>query len=132
MESIKHKILLIEDDKVEQMAFKWLLRDRELPYDCTMAGSVSEAQSILSSERFDVVIADYSLGDGTAFDILNLVKNTPIMPVTGVGNEEIANKAQKSSAYDYLIKNFERNCLQVVPNNGQKCHQAQASRRSTK
>ncbi len=104
MENIGYKILLVEDDKLDQMAFKRLVKEKELSYDYKIAGSVSEAQSILASEQFDVVISDYSLGDGTAFDVLDFVKNTPIIFVTGAGDEEIAVKAMKAGAYDYIIK----------------------------
>jgi len=37
MDNRKYKILLIEDDKIDQMAFKRLVKDKELPYDCTIA-----------------------------------------------------------------------------------------------
>lgn len=115
MENTRYKILLIEDDKLDRMAFKRMLEEEELPYDCTVAGSVSAAKDILSLGRFDVVISDYSLGDGTAFDIIDLALNTPIILVTGVGNEEIATKAWKAGAYDYLIKDHEQNYLKTVP-----------------
>jgi len=115
MENTRYKILLIEDDKLDQMAFMRMVQDKELPYDCTLAGSVSEAKGILGREGFDIVIADYSLGDGTAFDIVNLVKNTSIIFVTGAGDEQIAVKAWKAGAYDYLIKDFEQNYLKTFP-----------------
>lgn len=115
MENTRHKILLVEDDKVDQMAFRQLLEDQELPYDCTIAGSVAEAQNILLFEQFDIVISDYSLGDGTAFDILDSVKNIPVIVVTGTGNEDIAVKAWRAGAYDYLTKDIDRNYLKAVP-----------------
>ena len=115
MDNTRYKVLLIEDDEIDQMAFKRLVENEKLPYDCKIAGSVSEAQSILGSERFDVVIADYSLGDGTAFDILDWVKNTPIIFVTGAGDEGIAIKSWKAGACDYLIKDFKRNYLKTLP-----------------
>ena len=115
MDNTRYKILLIEDDKLDQMAFKRLVEDEKLPYDYTIAGSVSEAQSILASEQFDAVIADYELGDGTAFDVLDSVKNTPIIFVTGTGNEEVAVKSWKAGAYDYLTKDADRNYLKAVP-----------------
>jgi len=115
MENTRYKILLVEDDKLDQMAFKRLVKEAELPYDCTIAGSASEAQSILGSGQFDVVIADYALGDGTAFDILDWVKDTPIIFVTGAGDEGITLKAWKAGAYDYLIKDHERNYLKALP-----------------
>jgi PAS domain S-box-containing protein len=115
MKNVRYKILLIEDDEVDQRAFKQLVKDENLPYDCTIAESVSEAKCTLSSDRFDVVIVDYLLGDGTAFDILDLVKSAPIIFVTGAGDEEIAAKAWKAGAYDYLIKDSEQNYLRAVP-----------------
>ncbi len=115
IENTRYKILLIEDDKLDQMAFMRMVQDKELPYDCTVAGSVSEAKSILGRDRFDIIIADYSLGDGTAFDIVNLAKNTSIIFATGAGDEEIAVKAWKEGAYDYLIKDLEQNYLKTVP-----------------
>ena len=115
MENTKYKVLLLEDDKIDQMAFKRLVQNKGLPYDYTIAASVAEAKSILGSEKFDIVITDYLLGDGTAFDILHLVKNTPIIFVTGAGNEEIATEAWKAGAYDYLIKDHTRNYLKAIP-----------------
>ncbi|KPJ66799.1 MAG: hypothetical protein AMJ43_06895 [Coxiella sp. DG_40] len=115
VENIRYRILVIEDDKLDQMAFERLVESENLPYDYTIAGSISEAQSILSSEQFDVIISDYSLGDGTGFDILKSVKNTPVILVTGAGNEELAVKAWRAGAYDYLIKDLERNYLRALP-----------------
>lgn len=115
MGKTRYKILLIEDDKLDQKAFIRMVEDNELSYDCSVAGSISEAQSILGSERFDVVIADYLLRDGTAFDVLDLVKDAPIIFVTGAGDEEVAAKAWKAGAYDYLIKDPKRNYLKTVP-----------------
>lgn len=114
-ENIRYKVLLIEDDKIDQMVFKRLVDDENLPYDYTVASSVSQAQSILLSGRFDVVIVDYLLGDGTAFDLLDSVRDTPVIFATGVGNEGLAVKAMKAGASDYLIKDPARNYLKALP-----------------
>ncbi len=110
----KTRILLIEDDRVDQAAFKRLVKKEGLPYDYAIAGSVSETIKMLSSEKFDIVVTDYLLGDGTAFDIFNFITDTPVILVTGAGDEEIAVKAMKAGAYDYLIKDPERNYLKVL------------------
>jgi len=115
MEQAKYRVLLVEDDQLDRKAFLRLVKEESLPYDCLEASSVSEARSVLASGKFDAIIADYSLGDGTAFDVLNSVKDTPIIVVTGAGDEEIAIKAWKAGAYDYLIKDLERNYLRAVP-----------------
>ncbi|MCJ7514689.1 MAG: PAS domain S-box protein [Dehalococcoidia bacterium] len=106
---------MVEDDKLDQKAFERLVKDEKLPYDYTIAGSVSEAKSILAAEQFDVVISDYALGDGTAFDVLGAVKNTPTIIVTGAGDEELAVKAWRAGAYDYLIKDLDRHYLKALP-----------------
>jgi len=115
MENIRYKILLVEDNELDQMAFKRCVDDNAIPYDCTIAGSVSEARDALNRDRFDIIIADHSLGDGTAFDILDLAKDTPIIVVTGAGDEETAVKVWKAGAYDYLIKDLDQNYLKAIP-----------------
>jgi signal transduction histidine kinase len=115
MDGMRNRVLLIEDDKVDQMAFKRLVEGENLPYDYTIAGSVSEARKILDSEKLDIVITDYLLGDGTAFDVFDFIIDTPIIFVTGFGNEETAVRAMKAGAYDYLIKDPERNYLKILP-----------------
>ena len=115
MEDKRCKILLVEDDRLDQMAFKRLVKEENLPYDYTIAGSVAQASQILGGEKFDLVFVDYLLGDGTAFDILDSIVDTPAVFATGTGSEELAVKAMKSGASDYLIKDPNRNYLKVLP-----------------
>lgn len=115
MEVTKHRVLLIEDNKLDQMAFMRFVRTAELPYDCTIAGSVTEALSILESAKFDVIVSDYSLGDGTALDVLNFATNTPVIVVTAADAEEVAINAWKAGAYDYLAKDFGLDYLKAIP-----------------
>ena len=109
------RLLLVEDDKVDQMAFERFARGENLPYDYTIAGSIAEAKEILKSISFDVIIADYMLGDGTSFELFDLFKDLPVIVTTGTGDEEIAVKAMKSGACDYLIKDPEGNYLKTLP-----------------
>ena len=70
MDSARYKILLIEDNKLDQMAFRRFVDGNAIPYDCTMVGSVAESKDVLSGSQFDIIITDHSLGDGTALDVL--------------------------------------------------------------
>jgi PAS domain S-box-containing protein len=115
MEHTKYKVLLIEDDKLDRMAFERFLEDEKLLYDYKAARSISEAKEILKSEQFDIIVSDYSLGDGTALDILNSVKHTPIILITGAADEQVAIEAWRAGTYDYLPKDFNRNYLRAVP-----------------
>ncbi len=115
MENTRYKVLLIEDNQIEQRMFQRFIENHDLPYDCLIAGSVSDARLTLNSERFDIVITDHELGDGTAFDILDSAKDTPVIVVTGAGDEETAVKAWKAGAYDYLVKDVNQSYLKAIP-----------------
>ncbi|KQC05630.1 MAG: hypothetical protein APR54_08060 [Candidatus Cloacimonas sp. SDB] len=108
-------LLLIEDDIVDQLAFKRMVKSKNLPYSYKIANSVLTAKEILSQENFDVVITDYDLGDGTAFDIFELIVDTPFIFTTGAGDEKIAVEAMKSGAFYYHIKDADRNYLELLP-----------------
>ena len=115
MRSKEKKLLFIEDDVIDQKAFKRFTDQGEFPYDFDISSSVKEAKKSLKSKKYDVVVADYSLGDGTAFDVLKILENIPMVIITGTGDEEIAVKAMKLGAYDYLIKDMEGNYLKLLP-----------------
>jgi DNA-binding NtrC family response regulator len=80
-----------------------------------MARSVEEARRIIASEAFDAVVSDYLLGDGTVFDILDLNLDIPLIITTGAGSEQVAVRAMKAGAYDYLIKDQDHSYLDVLP-----------------
>ncbi len=115
MEKEKYRLLLVEDDKLDQIAFKRLVEQEALPYDCRTAECVSCAKDILATEKFDIVITDYNLPDGTGLEVLDMVTDAPVILITGTGDEEIAIRAWKAGAYDYLIKDVKRNYLKAVP-----------------
>ncbi len=111
----RYRVLLVEDDEVDRMAFEAAVRKNSLPYDYKLANSVSEASELLNRERFDIVIVDYRLGDGTAFDVFSVLGDTPTIFTTGAGDEETAIKAMKAGTYDYLVKDPKRDYLRVLP-----------------
>lgn len=115
MEDTKYKVLLIEDDKLDRMAFKRFVEDEKLPYDLTAVRSISEAKDILGSEQFDIIVSDYSLRDGTALNILNSVKHIPIILITAAADEQVAIMTWRAGAYDYLPKDHNRKYLRAVP-----------------
>jgi PAS domain S-box-containing protein len=109
------RLLLIEDDAIDQMAFKRYVAAEKLPFQFEMVKSLADAKVKLATSSFDIIVSDFNLGDGTALDVCNAANGTPLIIITGQGNEEIAVKAMKSGAYDYLIKDPERKYLKVLP-----------------
>ena len=109
------RVLYIEDDVVDRMAFERFVRSRSLGYECTMANSAQAAREHLATKRFDLVISDYALGDGTCLELLPSCRGMPFIVVTGTGSEETAVEAMKLGAADYLIKDAEGYYLKVLP-----------------
>lgn len=109
------KVLLVEDDKVDQLAFLRLVEREGLPYKTSVAGSVDEARAILKGQAFDIALVDYLLGGGTAFDLFDALGDTPSVIITGNGGEEIAVRALKAGVKDYLVKDPEGNYLTLLP-----------------
>ncbi|MBS1515958.1 MAG: PAS domain S-box protein [Bacteroidetes bacterium] len=108
------KVLFVEDNKLEQQVFLQYMKFHKLPYEFSVAGSVAEAKTMLSNERFDVAITDYFLGDGIALDLFEMLVSTPIIVITGAGDEETAIKAMKAGAYDYFVKSSNKDHLKLL------------------
>lgn len=108
------RVLLVEDDLVDHLAFERFSQAQEQPWECAWAASIMEAKKLLSTRSFDVVISDYYLTDGMGLELTEVAHGIPIIFVTGAGNQEIAVKAMKAGAYDYLIKDQERGYLQQM------------------
>ncbi|MBN1975054.1 MAG: PAS domain S-box protein [Sedimentisphaerales bacterium] len=115
MKNIKYKVLLVEDNEIERHAFERFVKNNEISYDYVIAKSVSEAQRELACKKFDIVISDHDLGDGTAIDVLHFAKDIPVVVVTGAGDEETAIRTWKAGAYDYLVKDLDQNYLRAIP-----------------
>jgi len=110
------QMLLVEDDLMDQMSFQRFVKKQGLTYNYQIASSIHEAIELLSNNLFDIILADHALGDGTAFDLFAYIPTqTPIIFITGNGNEKTAVKALKAGAADYLTKDIDANYLKLLP-----------------
>ncbi len=114
MKNTKRKILVVDDDKIDQMAFIRYAKTSDFPFDYRIAGSVKEANEILKNDTFDAILLDYILGDGTAFDLFESIKGIPFVIVTGTEDQEIAVHAMKSGACDYIVKDSDGHYLKTL------------------
>lgn len=110
-------ILMIEDDAVDIMAFKQMVNREQLNYIYQFTNSVKNAKQLIKKHRFDIAVTDYQLRDGVFFDLFKtFIKNDiPFICVTSARDQEIAVKALKAGAYDYLIKDPARKYLSFFP-----------------
>lgn len=111
----KGNIIYIEDDKLDQISFINFIDEYKLNYNCTIANSLKEAKKLLNHKHYDIALIDYKLSDGTAFDVIEKIKGTPFIILTGVGDEIVATQAMKRGAYDYIIKDLRGSYLKSLP-----------------
>lgn len=68
------------------------------------AGSIRQALNVIPMVKFDLILSDIHLPDGTVFDILNAVSihKVPVIFITAY--KEFAIEAIKAEAIDYILK----------------------------
>jgi PAS domain S-box-containing protein len=115
MKNGKNRILLIEDTRDDYKSLETLSHNKALNYAFSIVNSVDEARNYLALNKFDALISDYILIDGTAFDFRDLASDTPLIVVDREGDDVAAVRAMKAGAFDYMLKDSENNFLNVLP-----------------
>jgi len=100
------KVLIIDDEESIRFTFDRFLRTNS--HEVTSARNCAEALVNLSEAKFDVVVADILLEDGTGIDILREIRSKgmtcPVIMITGAPNVDSAAEAVRLGAFDYLRK----------------------------
>jgi two-component system nitrogen regulation response regulator GlnG len=99
-------LLTVDDEPAIQHAYQKAFRDEGLTL--IRAGSASEAVTLFTRERPDVVLLDVHLPDATGLATFLRLKEVdariPVILITGHGTTELAIEAIKQGAYEYLLK----------------------------
>lgn len=108
-------ILLIENDAVDQMAFKSFVQSGRLPCDHKIAASVKDGRECMAKQNFDIIITDHDLPDGNAFDLFEKVGDQTVILLTRKCEQEIAVQAIRAGMCDYIVKDPDRGYLRALP-----------------
>lgn len=103
------RVLLIEDEAGDACLVKTALKQpKNVEFNVTWSQSLSEAQHILGSESFDVILLDLSLPDSEGIATVKLARcracDIPIVVLTGREDTDFALNALKAGANDYMVK----------------------------
>lgn len=109
------KVLIVEDNKgMTDMLTKTF---RFEGFAVKSAYTIRDGMSLLSSD-VSAVVTDLNLPDGNGMDILNAVSERfpfiPVVVITAYGSIEIAVKAVKKGAYDFITKPFDPDHLLLI------------------
>src|SRR5688500_9343889 len=112
----RNRILIIDDESAVRFGIRDFLE--QYGYQIDEAESCQEARRIFSTARPDIVVADYMLPDGTALDLLPRLKEVdaeiPLLVLTGHGSIDLAVRAIKEGAEQFLTKPIELPTLHVI------------------
>jgi diguanylate cyclase (GGDEF)-like protein len=103
-------ILIVDDEPNDQFFLKRVIANINPDFDVQVAGSIETGMRFAKNHSIDCILSDHLLPDGTSLDFLEQLQNLDqfqgaVIVLTGQGNEEIAVKALKLGASDYIIKN---------------------------
>jgi diguanylate cyclase (GGDEF)-like protein len=107
----RQHILIIDDDEVDRKRARRSLTQAGWDGDVAHAVSASEARHLISEQVFDCILLDYHLPGTDGFELLVELRGvlgvkTPVVMLTGEGNEMVAVEAMKRGACDYLPKSL--------------------------
>lgn len=102
-------LLLVEDDDVDLEKIVRLLKKSELKITIFGCHSAMQTLEVIKGRQFDCAILDYYLADALGSELITEIQNhktapTPIIIVSGNGDERIITDVMRDGAFDYLSK----------------------------
>lgn len=111
------KILIVDDSAVVRRS---LAKALSTDYECFVAASVLEAFDLLKTTEFALVITDIIMPGLSGTELLRKVistyPQTAVIVVSGVDRPQRALDAIRLGAFDYLIKPYDNDVLQLTVN----------------
>ncbi len=102
------RLLVVDDDDVDKMALRRALKRSALQFELREANNARTGAALLESEAFDCAFLDYQLPGGDGLTLVKGLRNsgvkTPLIALTGQGDEETAVNLMKAGVSDYLPK----------------------------
>lgn len=113
-----YKILVVEDNKINQIVTKKILESNN--FKCTILEDGYAAIELLDNENFDVILMDINMPIINGFDTTKLIRKkgvtTPVIALTAFDKQEITEQALSCGMNDIIIKPFEQGKLFQVIN----------------
>lgn len=102
------RVLLLEDSPADAELVQAALGSAGIEFDADMASGREDFERLYGVQRYDVVLADYSLPGYTGLDALARVRASdallPFILVSGALGEERAVEALRAGATDFVLK----------------------------
>ncbi len=110
------RILIVDDELIIRKSIEEVLRAKR--YSVVSVATIADAEKALKRDLVDLMFLDIRLPDGDGVDLLERLSSTPDSPLTimmsGFGSIETAVTCMRHGAFDYLIKPFSLNQVEVL------------------
>ncbi len=104
----KIRILHVDDSILDRLLIRDTLMYENDEFEITEADNREKFENLILNDDFDIILSDFNILGFDGLQVLEVVKEKnaelPVIIVTGTGSEEIAIKAMKTGAADYVIK----------------------------
>jgi DNA-binding response OmpR family regulator len=101
------RLLLVEDDQSLAIGIEFALQDEG--YEVFRASTMEEGRNLFESKRFDLVILDVNLPDGSGYELCKYMRaksDVPIMFLTALDEEVNIVLGLELGGDDYITKPF--------------------------
>jgi putative nucleotidyltransferase with HDIG domain len=109
------KIMVVDDEEAIREVVSTLLESQG--FQCTTAANGRIAAETFRNDTFDLVLSDIVMPEMDGLKLLNEIRSqdpdVPIIMVTAMHDISIALEAIRAGAYDYILKPFEKDQLQL-------------------
>jgi len=117
---MRQKILVVDDDNlVNEFITETLNR---AGYEVLSASSGAEALTLMEDEEFDLVLTDVRMPEMDGIALLTKIKDlspdTVVVVITAYGTVKNAVDAMKKGAYDYILKPFSPDEIEIIVRRG--------------
>src|SRR5574340_99292 len=116
------RVLIIDDDAVDRIACRRALaQNQEFQFELFEAETGRQGLQLAQAENPDCILLAYRLPDLDGLEFLAELRDemgkipVPVMMLTGSDNALVAVEAMKRGARDYLVKDVERQYLELLP-----------------
>lgn len=103
------KILVVEDNKINQVVTKRLLENNH--FECELVDNGYQAIELVENKDFDAILMDINMPKINGFETSKIIREKgftlPIIAVTAFEKEEIMDKIKEAQINDVVVKPFE-------------------------
>ncbi len=112
----KPRVLIVDDEESQYEILRRYLQ--AYPVEVEVASGTAQAIERLCAERFQAVLCDLVMAAGGGMAVLRFAQShgiqTPVIIITGYGDEETAEECLTAGAFDFISKPVDRLSLLAV------------------